>query len=88
MLAYICTYFVHILYGTVAIAMVPRCPHPRTWHSGHGHGYYGRVMDTPDSSAQHTLKHATNTELVSNRSCCREAPSREAPSQIRIKTMF
>ena len=32
-------------------------------------------MDTPDSRAQHTLKHATNTELVSNRSCYREAIS-------------
>ena len=45
-------------------------------------------MDTPDSGAQHTLKHATNTELVLNWSCCPEAPSREALSQIRIKTMF
>ena len=45
-------------------------------------------MDTPDSRAQHTLKHATNTELALNRSCCPEAPSLEALSQIIIKTMF
>ena len=45
-------------------------------------------MDTPDSRAQHMLKHATNTELFLNRSCYPEAPSREALSQIRIKTMF
>ena len=45
--------------------------------------YCSRVMGTPSSDAQHTLKYATNTEFVSNLSCCRTIQSKPE-----LETMF